>query len=132
MMYPQLRRRRSTDGQLLQTVAGVFALAAGGLLVLSVPLTMFLLERYHFGLYTIALWIGAGLYLVCSLGAHFLFAFGAFWGGYRGIKFLLESGSLLLLLGVSSFLAAFFLLGSFLDFVASALLVWAGVLVYLS
>jgi len=110
-------------------MAGGLALTSGILLLLAVPLTFSLIREF----------LGPempptvlGPYLACSLGVHFFLAFGAFWGAYRGLKFLLASGSMLLVLGLGALVASVFLLGTLLGLVASVLLIIAAILVYSS
>ena len=107
---------------------GGLALTSGILLLLAVPLT-YLLIRGFLGPVPPSF---LGPYLVCSLAVHFFLAFGAFWGAYRGLKFLLAGGSMLLILGVAALFASVFLLGTLLGLLAGVLLIVAAILVYSS
>jgi hypothetical protein len=116
-------------GELFQKMAGGLALTSGVLLLLAVPLTYSLLTGF----------LGPeisptvlGPYLVCSLSVHVFLAFGAFWGAYRGLKFLLAGGSMLLVLGLGALFASLFFLGSLLGLVSGLLLIVAATLVYSS
>ena len=120
---------RTGHGQLFQKMAGGLALTSGVLLLLAVPLTYSLLTGF----------LGPeisptvlGPYLVCSMSVHVFLAFGAFWGAYRGLKFLLASGSMLLVLGLGALFSSLFFLGSLLGLVSGLLLIVAATLVYAS
>jgi len=120
---------RAGHGQLFQKVAGGLALTSGILLLLAVPLTFSLIRGFLGPEIPPSVF---GPYLACSLSVHLFLAFGAFWGAYRGLKFLLEGGSMLLALGLGALLASVLLLGTILGLVAGLLLIVAATLVFSS